>query len=51
MLGIRPEHVAIRDLAAPLPFTTQAEIEIVEPMGSDTIAWTRLADPADHFPL
>jgi multiple sugar transport system ATP-binding protein len=26
-----------------MPFSCEAEIEIVEPMGSDTLAWTRLA--------
>jgi multiple sugar transport system ATP-binding protein len=43
VLGIRPEHVAIRDAAGQMPFSTEADIEIVEPMGSDTIAWTRIA--------
>jgi multiple sugar transport system ATP-binding protein len=41
-LGVRPEHVAIGDMAAAMPFSTEAEIEIVEPMGSDTLAWTTL---------
>jgi multiple sugar transport system ATP-binding protein len=49
VLGIRPEHVAIRELSKALPFTTEAEIEIVEPMGSDTIAWTKLADQPITF--
>ena len=43
VLGIRPEHVAIGDVAAQMPFSAESEIEIVEPMGSDTIAWTKLA--------
>jgi multiple sugar transport system ATP-binding protein len=43
VLGIRPEHVAIRDAAEGLPFSREVEIEIVEPMGSDTVAWTKLA--------
>jgi len=44
VLGIRPEHVSIRDAAAALPFSTDSEIDIVEPMGSDTVAWAKLAD-------
>jgi multiple sugar transport system ATP-binding protein len=43
VLGIRPEHVAIGAAAAQMPFSAESEIEIVEPMGSDTIAWTKLA--------
>jgi multiple sugar transport system ATP-binding protein len=43
VLGIRPEHVAINEAAAQMPFSAESEIEIVEPMGSDTIAWTKLA--------
>ncbi len=35
-LGIRPEHIAI---TGDNPF--RATIEMVEPMGSDTLAWTR----------
>jgi multiple sugar transport system ATP-binding protein len=42
VLGVRPEHVAIGDAAAAMPFSADAEIEIVEPMGSDTLAWTSL---------
>jgi multiple sugar transport system ATP-binding protein len=26
-----------------MPFSTEVEIEIVEPMGSDTLAWTKIA--------
>jgi multiple sugar transport system ATP-binding protein len=44
VLGIRPEHVAIRDAAGQLPFSMDAEIDIVEPMGSDTVAWVKVAD-------
>ncbi len=41
VLGVRPEHVAVGEAAKDMPFTTSVEIEIVEPMGSDTLAWTR----------
>ncbi|HEY0918285.1 ABC transporter ATP-binding protein, partial [Devosia sp.] len=42
VLGVRPEHIAVGNDAAKLPFTLESEIEFVEPMGADTIAWTRL---------
>jgi multiple sugar transport system ATP-binding protein len=43
VLGVRPEHIFLGDAAQGSPFTTQAEIEIVEPMGSETLAWTKIA--------
>ncbi|MEO0467817.1 MAG: ABC transporter ATP-binding protein [Pseudomonadota bacterium] len=42
-LGIRPEHILSGEAAANLPFSQEVTIEIVEPMGSDTLAWTTLA--------
>ncbi|MNL85254.1 hypothetical protein D3C87_2135070 [compost metagenome] len=32
-----------------MPFTQEIEIEIVEPMGSDTLAWTKIAGKAVTF--
>ena len=43
VLGIRPEHILLGDEAKAMPFSTEVEIEIVEPMGSDTLAWTTIA--------
>ncbi len=43
VLGVRPEHILLGDAAQGMPFQTQAEIEIVEPMGSETLAWTKVA--------
>ena len=43
VLGVRPEHILLGDGAQGMPFKTEAEIEIVEPMGSETLAWTRVA--------
>lgn len=43
VLGVRPEHISLGEEARKLPFSTEAEIEIVEPMGSDTLAWTKIA--------
>ena len=42
VFGIRPEHVAFGDPASSMPFSTDAAVEIVEPMGSDTLVWTKL---------
>ena len=43
VLGVRPEHIVLGEEVQKMPFTLEAEIEIVEPMGSDTLAWTRIA--------
>jgi len=43
VLGVRPEHIFLGDAANAMPFKTPAEIEIVEPMGSETLAWTKVA--------
>jgi multiple sugar transport system ATP-binding protein len=43
VLGIRPEHVAAGAEGAARPFSCEVEIEIVEPMGADTLVWTKLA--------
>jgi multiple sugar transport system ATP-binding protein len=40
-LGIRPEHVV---LAPGDPAAIDAIVELVEPMGSDLLAWTRIGD-------
>jgi ABC-type sugar transport systems, ATPase components len=49
VLGVRPEHIFIGDGAQGMPFTTEAEVEIVEPMGSETLAWTKVAGVAVTF--
>src|SRR5690606_7783761 len=43
VLGVRPEHIFIGEAAEGMPFKADAEIEIVEPMGSETLAWTKVA--------
>lgn len=43
VLGVRPEHIFLGEDADDVPFKTAAEIEIVEPMGSETLAWTKVA--------
>ncbi len=49
VLGVRPEHVSVGAAADKTPFSFDAEIEIVEPMGSDTIGWTSLGDQVLTF--
>ena len=42
--GIRPEHVAYGDLAASKPIRFDAKVDLVEPLGSDTLAWVHAGD-------
>jgi multiple sugar transport system ATP-binding protein len=49
VLGVRPEHVVYGDAAARQPFSTQGEIEVVEPMGSDTLVWSKLGNQNFSF--
>ncbi|MEP4433133.1 MAG: ABC transporter ATP-binding protein [Hyphomicrobiales bacterium] len=46
--GIRPEHIVVNDTA---PFTMESDIEIVEPMGSDTLVWTTINDKPFRVPM
>ncbi len=39
--GIRPEHVGI-NIGEGWPFSTTVQVEVVEPMGSDSLVWSRL---------
>ncbi len=41
--GIRPEHVAVGPAAAAMPVRADIEVEIIEPMGSDTLVWSKFA--------
>jgi len=49
VLGIRPEHISVGEDARKMPFQIESEIEIVEPMGADTIAWTKLGGQSVTF--
>ena len=42
-LGVRPEHILTREAANAATYTGTAEIDIVEPMGSDTLVWVNFA--------
>ena len=50
-LGVRPEHVFSGEMATGKPFTAEIEIELFEPMGSDTLIYTNLAGIPFHFRL
>ncbi|TIU62793.1 MAG: TOBE domain-containing protein, partial [Mesorhizobium sp.] len=41
VFGIRPEHVAFNS-GTGWPFAATANVEVVEPMGSDTLVWLKL---------
>ena len=43
IIGIRPEHVITGELVAGAPVKTSAVVDIVEPMGADTLVWVQLA--------
>ncbi|MBE0412273.1 ABC transporter ATP-binding protein [Yoonia sp.] len=42
VIGIRPEHVATGPLAADAPLQFHVTIDLVEPMGSDTLVYAKL---------
>ncbi len=42
ILGVRPEHIVVGEDAGKMPFQLDSEIEIVEPMGSETVAYTKI---------
>ena len=50
-LGIRPEHVMVGAAASGCSHTAEAAVEIVEPMGSDTLVWSTLAGQPFRFRL
>ncbi len=48
-LGIRPEHIHVGPEAVKKAFSHTVEVEVVEPMGSDTLVWSKLADQEFRF--
>ncbi len=42
-IGIRPEHVVTGELVVHAPIQLPIVVDIVEPMGSDTLVWTTVA--------
>jgi multiple sugar transport system ATP-binding protein len=41
-IGIRPEHIATGALVAESPVRFDVDVDLVEPMGSDTLVWGQL---------
>ena len=48
-LGVRPEHVLSGAAAEGAPFSAEVEVDVVEPMGSDTQVWSRLGGQEFRF--
>ena len=48
IIGLRPEHIATGDALASAATTTKIKVELVEPMGSDTLIYTTLAGETVH---
>jgi multiple sugar transport system ATP-binding protein len=49
IFGVRPEHIAVGTSSKDMPFSADVEVEIVEPMGADTLAWTKVGGQALTF--
>ena len=41
VFGIRPEHIGI-NMGDGWPFSADTDVDVVEPMGSDTLVWARI---------
>ncbi|PYE84705.1 ABC transporter ATP-binding protein [Pseudoroseicyclus aestuarii] len=44
ILGIRPEHVVTGELVSGAPVQHEVTVDLVEPMGSDTLVWAKLGE-------
>ncbi|MGQ7844459.1 ABC transporter ATP-binding protein [Granulosicoccus sp. 3-233] len=49
IIGIRPEHVITGDLVGSAPVSREVTVDLVEPMGSDTLIYTQLQDIPFHI--
>jgi len=49
VLGVRPEHVVAGGAAESAPVSAEVEVDVVEPMGSDTLVWSQLAGQDFRF--
>jgi len=47
--GIRPEHVRSGDAASACDFNERVNVDLVEPMGSDTLVWTEIGAKPFRF--
>ena len=48
-LGVRPENVVIADEAEKMPVKFKLEADVVEPMGADTLVWSKIGGQEFHF--
>lgn len=48
-LGIRPEHIVSGEACRDCDFHTTVTVDLVEPMGSDTLVWTKLENLPFRF--
>ncbi|HCQ64435.1 MAG TPA: ABC transporter ATP-binding protein [Rhodobacteraceae bacterium] len=48
IIGLRPEHISTGDALASAAVTTRVKVDLVEPMGSDTLIYTTLAGETVH---
>ncbi|NKB52533.1 MAG: sn-glycerol-3-phosphate ABC transporter ATP-binding protein UgpC [Rhizobiaceae bacterium] len=48
-LGVRPEHINLGKATDKGLFEAQLTIDVVEPMGSDTLVWSKLGDQDFRF--
>ncbi len=48
-LGIRPEHIVTGAALTEVPWSTTVEVDVIEPMGSDTLIWSKISDQDFRF--
>ena len=48
-IGIRPEHVVTGDQVSDAPVRAEATVDLVEPMGSDTLVYAQIQDIPFHI--
>ena len=48
-LGVRPESVVVGDEAENMPAKFSLEVEVVEPMGADTLVWSKVGGQEFRF--
>jgi len=48
IIGLRPEHILTGDNLASAAVKTKIKVELIEPMGSDTLIYSSLANNSMH---
>ncbi|QKV19151.1 ABC transporter ATP-binding protein [Oricola thermophila] len=49
IFGIRPEHIASGKAAADQPIRAEVVVDVIEPMGADTLVWSKLGGQEIRF--